>query len=578
VGNAGLTRQAIAVVFARGTGDAVPFLGARLLAGKPMLHYTIQAAQQSAYVSKVYVSTEDERIAAVAVAAGAEVVLRPEVLAQQQAPLNAAVMHVAEVLREPLAAVGGHLLCLPADAIFCGTPWIDQTLETYFSGDYDQLVGLLPENKKYVLWRKAPGHQLELLVPPPHLRPTTEQLFSEPGVLTIWCVGPLGLPATPQRVGYIILDELVAFRVDTEYDVRVAEGLIAPPHLALRCDGSRDMGMGHIMRLLNIAEHLYQQDKAGWVMRFFVGSDHLEGARLLTQRGFDVDIVRQHDLSHWVQRLEAFKPMVIINDLPFVPAQYIDQLRNLPAKSLTLVDSVADIEPGSAHLDTVISLLDEELSLPHDHYYHGLSFTPFHPSVTSRLEGRTLRRVPPQQLRVLVAFGSGDPARLTQPTLVGLAETQEHWQLATILVQPDQQDPLFWETARRLRCPVEVINAPSTRLGELLDQSDLALVSGGTTVYEASILGLPTIVLCQNQREFTRMQQFERLGSILLLGMGTQVTQAQLVRALRRVATDASLWQRMSVAGQQISDGRGIERITQVIHELLELSDSCQSQ
>ena len=567
-GDPELDRQAIAVILARGTGDQVPLLSARLLAGKPVLHYIIDAAQKSEFVRQVYVSTEDERIAAIAEAAGSEVILRPESLSLQQSPINASIVQAANVLSEPLSSVGGHLLCLTADAIFCDTPLIDRALKAYFSSDYDQLIGLLPETKKYVIWRQGADQHMESLVPPPLSRPSTEQLFSEPGVLTIWRLGPKGLPAETERIGYVTLEQRNAFRVNTEYDLWVAERLLAPSQLALRCDGSRQMGMGHIMRMLNIAEHLRREDESAWTIRFFIGSDHLEGAHLVTERGFDADIVRQHDTSHWVQRVEAFNPSVIINDLPFVPASYTEQLCDLPAKSLTIVDSVADIEPGDGRLDTVVSLLDEDLGRPHGDYHHGLAFATFDPSVVAHLKHRPIDQVRDEGLRVLVAFGIGDPARLSQPALAALAESQHHWERVTVVVQPDQQDGLFEETAKRLRCPVEIVDAPSERLGDLLNQSDLALVSGGITAYESSALGVPAIVLCQNQRERTRMEQFERIGSILLLGMGTEVTRAQLVRALNRLAADPGLREHMANSARQTMDGRGVERISQIVREL----------
>jgi spore coat polysaccharide biosynthesis predicted glycosyltransferase SpsG len=116
---------------------------------------------------------------------------------------------------------------------------------------------------------------------------------------------------------------------------------------------------------------------------------------------------------------------------------------------------------------------------------------------------------------------------------------------------------------------VDVVSAPSDRIGALLDKCDLVFISGGRTAYEATALGVPAIVLCQNQRELARIQQFERLGSILLLGLGSEVTRAQLIRALKRIASDAKLWERMSTAGQQIMDGRGVERISQIVADLL---------
>jgi len=349
----------------------------------------------------------------------------------------------------------------------------------------------------------------------------------------------------------------------------VAERLIAPHHLALRCDGSRELGMGHVMRLLYIAENLRRRDEFECVVRFFIGSDHLEGARLLTQKGFDVDIVRQNDYSHWIKRIDDFKPQAVINDLSFVPAQYVDDLRDLPVKSLTLVDSVADIEPGSAGLETVISHMDEDLTWPHDEYHHGLAFAALNPSVIARLDDRSFNQIRSGKLRVAVALGTGDPAQLTQLTLSAIVETERYWEQVSVSVQRDQQDELFWETVRRMRCQVEVLDAPSDKIGELLGQADLSLVSGGITSYECSALGVPAIVLCQNQRELDRMVQFERVGSIVLLGMGTEVSQSQIVRAITRVADDVTLRERMSIAGRRATDGKGVERISQIVWELI---------
>ena len=152
--------------------------------------------------------------------------------------------------------------------------------------------------------------------------------------------------------------------------------------------------------------------------------------------------------------------------------------------------------------------------------------------------------------------------------MAALAETSELWQGVTVLIRPEQKDFIFLDTVSAMNCPVDVIDAPSERFGELLDKSDLALVSGGVTAYEASALGVPAIVLCQNQRELHRMEQFERLGSVLLLGLGNQVTQAQLSRTLNRISIDVPLWEKMSSAGQQATDGRGIERISKIIRDL----------
>ena len=569
MGSSRLSNSAIAVVFARGSDDRVPLLNARFLSGKPLLNYTVEAALNSRYVSKVYVSTEDPRIANVAREAGAEVLHRPEKLSRSNTPIYQAMEHAAAELAEPLAEAGNTLLCMPADAVFCGSGQLDIAIERYFDGQYDQVIGLLPENKMYVIWGESEDNKIYPVVEPPDLRISKDSLLAEPGVLTVWRIVNGILPRRSSNVGYVTLDERSAIRVNTDYDMWLAERLIAPNHLALRCDGSRSMGMGHVMRMIYVAEQFIEPKQSHWKVRFFVGSDCLEGAGLLTERGFDVDIVDQRDYSHWVRRIEQFSPSVVINDLPFVPADYTDSLRSIRAKSLTLVDSVADIEPGNGLLDAVISHMDETFDGSYGSYHHGLQYAPFHPSVTSKLLAGHKKKINDGRLTVLVAFGTGDPGRLTPLALDALSKCAHDWRRVLVAVPSDQQDDEFDRLVDHFKCPVDIIR-PFGGLGDLLDRSDLALVSGGVSALEASALGVPAIVLCQNQRDLIRMQNFERIGSILLLGLGSQVVEDQFFRGLDRLAGDPALRSRMSWSGSNATDGRGIERIAQMVGELIQ--------
>lgn len=569
MGDARLGRAA-AVIFARGTGDAVPYLSARLLAGKPLLHYAIEAARRAASVSDVFVSTEDERVAKTARAAGAEVLLRPATLSGHLTPIDAAVEHSARLLSGRWPDLG-FLVCVPADAVFSTPASIDAAVARARADGFGRVIGLVPEFKKYVIWKETADKEFGLVVPPPHLRSRTERHFSEPGVLTVWRVERGAIDLRSPRTGYVEIDERQAFRVDTEHDLHVAERIIGPRRAALRCDGSPRMGMGHVMRLLTLSEQLTRggQDGGAWSVRFFVGSDHLEGARMLSERGLDVEVVRSSDVGHWLKRLEAYAPQVIVTDLPFVPAPYSEGLCDLPAKAITLVDSVADLDPETSRLDTVIGLLDEELRLPHNEYYRGPSFAALHASVSERI-GRSRRRAfEPGPVSVLVAYGTGDPLRLTQKTVEAFVDAREALGSLTVVLKKEHQDERFQEALRKLNVPVRVITSPSDRLGELLEESDLAFVSGGITAYEASALGVPAAVLCQNGRELKRMENFERSGGILLLGDGEQASQAGIVRALNRLAGDPELRRRLSEAGLKLSDGRGVERICGIISELL---------
>ena len=89
----------LALIPARGGSKGIPRKNIRPFCGKPLLHWTIGAALTSASVDQVLVSTEDQEIADVAKAGGAEVpFLRPAELATDDAPGIAPVVHALEKL------------------------------------------------------------------------------------------------------------------------------------------------------------------------------------------------------------------------------------------------------------------------------------------------------------------------------------------------------------------------------------------------------------------------------------------------------------------------------------------------
>lgn len=77
----------LAVIPARGGSKGVPRKNIRLLAGKPLIAYSIDVARACSMIDRVVVSTDDMEIAHVAKECGAEVpFIRPAELAQDDTP------------------------------------------------------------------------------------------------------------------------------------------------------------------------------------------------------------------------------------------------------------------------------------------------------------------------------------------------------------------------------------------------------------------------------------------------------------------------------------------------------------
>lgn len=83
----------IALITARGGSKGLPRKNILPMNGKPLIVWTIEAAQEACCIEDVYVSTEDTEIAAIAEKAGAHVILRPIELAQDDSSSDDVIEH-----------------------------------------------------------------------------------------------------------------------------------------------------------------------------------------------------------------------------------------------------------------------------------------------------------------------------------------------------------------------------------------------------------------------------------------------------------------------------------------------------
>lgn len=106
----------IAVIPARGGSKRIPRKNIKPFRGRPMIGWSIAAAFESGCFDRVIVSTDDEEIASVATACGAEVpFMRPPSLSDDHTPTIPVIAHAIEQLRTGASDVAA-VCCIYATA------------------------------------------------------------------------------------------------------------------------------------------------------------------------------------------------------------------------------------------------------------------------------------------------------------------------------------------------------------------------------------------------------------------------------------------------------------------------------
>jgi len=146
----------LGVIPARGGSRGLPGKNILPFCGRPLIDWSIAAAEQSQLIDRFVVSTEDLDIAEVAQTAGAEVLPRPVGLATDDATTLAVLMHVLE-----------HI---PADIVVLLQPTcpirinnlVDRAIQRFLDSEADSLAtGYILKDIEWGTHNNLPRQQIE---------------------------------------------------------------------------------------------------------------------------------------------------------------------------------------------------------------------------------------------------------------------------------------------------------------------------------------------------------------------------------------------------------------------------------
>jgi CMP-N,N'-diacetyllegionaminic acid synthase len=220
--------KVLAVIGARAGSKGLPGKNIKLLAGKPLLGWIIDASHNAQHVDRTVVSTDSEQYAEVARAYGAEVIMRPVELATDVSPEIEYVRHAVRTLYPEFDIVMRlHPTCplqAPSDIDAC----IDLLLcPRYAQADSAMIVAEARQHPAKAL--KLEGEYLVSYIdgedPAPHNRQNhTEAYFRANAVAyrphAVWT------DAVTHRILAHIIPRDRALDIDSELDFLVAEQLI----------------------------------------------------------------------------------------------------------------------------------------------------------------------------------------------------------------------------------------------------------------------------------------------------------------------------------------------------------------
>lgn len=364
--------------------------------------------------------------------------------------------------------------------------------------------------------------------------------------------------------------------------------------IAFRADASLQMGHGHVMRCLTLADAL----KAQGAQCHFISREHpghlLE---VIRQRSFTVtglpaalplpSAATQDPSKHAKEPVHA---AWLGCDWPTDAQQTSATLANLQPDWLVVDHYALDqswetaLQPHYQKLMVIDDLADRphrcDLLLdqnwfgddtptryrnivpPHCKCYLGPEYALLKP------EYAQLRAsIPPRNgtvRRVLVFLGGSDPTNQTGKVLTALMQPSlAHLQVDVVIGQnyPDVEGIAAQVAAR----PGSTLHQGLPTLAHLMSRADLMISAGGSTTWERLCLGLPAVVISVAANQTSTNVALMNAGYIDFLGEMNEVSVSNIADAVRHSLANAATLKAQSSLGQKLVSGIGAQVVCQQI-------------
>ncbi len=157
--------EILAIIPARGGSKGIKRKNIKPILGKPLVAYSIEACLNSKYITKTIVSSEDSEILEVSKSFGAETMVRPVELAQDETKTAPVMIDVVEKLQKENYFPDYVVLIQPTCPLR-SSEFIDKAFEFYFENlknGYDSCFSAFDMGFTHAKWRILHNNKLESL-------------------------------------------------------------------------------------------------------------------------------------------------------------------------------------------------------------------------------------------------------------------------------------------------------------------------------------------------------------------------------------------------------------------------------
>lgn len=335
-----------------------------------------------------------------------------------------------------------------------------------------------------------------------------------------------------------------------------------------RCDGSTQIGTGHIMRCLSLAEGLKKKD---WQCFFATKCYDTRLADKINEKGFELRLIPKEsslkeDLKLTRKYASQLKTGIILIDSYDIDREYLKGLK----EDQFFILSIDDCAQNHFYSDI---LLNQNIHATAREYrgriesYTKLFLGPKYALLREDFaSNKKAVLVSEKAQKILVTMGGGDPYNQSLKVLRALESMEESFSITVLLGSNFLFQEEIENFTRRTSKKIKIVRN-TNQVAILMKESDLVISAAGCTVWELCCLGVPTILLILADNQKPVAQSLHKKGIMKNLGWFNQVYESHIQREVSKLSVDQKSRQEMAGKGHLLVDGLGVKRIVKEIEE-----------
>lgn len=165
---------------------------------------------------------------------------------------------------------------------------------------------------------------------------------------------------------------------------------------------------------------------------------------------------------------------------------------------------------------------------------------------------------------ILISFGGGDPYNLTEQVLHLLLDSTIECNCNAIVGPVNNNLSTLKKLAKNHPHQINIFQSPSN-MHELMNQANIAILAGGSTVWEAMYMGVPCVLLSYAKNQLRVAPKLGQMGYALYSGNFHGSIPSKFREDVQLLLTNRVLCDKLSEMGKKLIDGKGNNRIIEMM-------------